>query len=105
MTTPVSFADFDFVRKLVYEHSAIALDDSKDYLVEARLAPVAQREGMRSVTELVRSLRDRRQPAARRRDRRGGDERDHLLPRRAPVRRAAATSSSRTCCAPTAAAA
>ena len=34
---PVSFADFDFVRKLVYEHSAIALDDSKD--LPDRVAP------------------------------------------------------------------
>jgi chemotaxis protein methyltransferase CheR len=54
---PVSFADFDFVRKLVYEHSAIALDDSKTYLIESRLAPLARREGLPSVTELVRSLR------------------------------------------------
>ena len=55
--TYVSLADFDFVRKLVYEHSAIALDDSKEYLVEARLAPIARREGLSSVTELVRRLR------------------------------------------------
>ena len=58
VTQLVSLADFDFVRKLVYEHSAIALDDSKEYLVEARLAPIAQREGLASVTELVRSLRN-----------------------------------------------
>jgi chemotaxis protein methyltransferase CheR len=57
VTQPVSFADFDFVRKLVYEHSAIALDDSKEYLIEARLAPIAVREGLPSVTALVRSLR------------------------------------------------
>ena len=57
MTQQVSFADFDFVRKLVYEHSAIALDDSKEYLIEARLAPIALREGLPSVTALVRSLR------------------------------------------------
>jgi chemotaxis protein methyltransferase CheR len=57
MTATVSFADFDFVRKLVYEHSAIALDDSKEYLIEARLAPVAHREGLSSVTDLIRSLR------------------------------------------------
>jgi chemotaxis protein methyltransferase CheR len=55
---PVSFADFDFVRKLVYEHSAIALDDSKTYLIESRLAPLARREGLPSVAELVRSLRN-----------------------------------------------
>jgi chemotaxis protein methyltransferase CheR len=57
VTQLVSFADFDYVRKLVYEQSAIALDDSKEYLIEARLAPVAQREGLPSVTELIRALR------------------------------------------------
>jgi chemotaxis protein methyltransferase CheR len=58
MTEDVSLADFDYVRKLVYEHSSIALDDSKEYLVEARLAPIARREGLPSVTALVRRLRD-----------------------------------------------
>jgi chemotaxis protein methyltransferase CheR len=58
VTEYVSLADFDYVRKLVYEHSAIALDDSKEYLVEARLAPIARREGLPSVTALVRRLRD-----------------------------------------------
>lgn len=53
----VSVADFDYVRKLVYEHSAIALDESKSYLVEARLAPIVQREGLPSMAELVSSLR------------------------------------------------
>jgi chemotaxis protein methyltransferase CheR len=56
--TKVSLTDFDFVRKLVYDDSAIALDDSKEYLVEARLAPIARREGLSSVSELVRRLRN-----------------------------------------------
>lgn len=54
---PVSLVDFDFVRELVYDRSAISLDDSKDYLVEARLAPIVRREGFPSVAELVASLR------------------------------------------------
>jgi chemotaxis protein methyltransferase CheR len=54
----VSFADFDFVRNLVYEHSAIALDDTKTYLIEARLAPLARREGLPSIADLIRSLRN-----------------------------------------------
>jgi chemotaxis protein methyltransferase CheR len=57
VTQDVSFADFDYVRKLVYEHSAIVLGDTKDYLVDARLAPLAHREGLGSVAELVRTLR------------------------------------------------
>jgi len=54
----VSLVDFDFVRQLVYDHSAIALDDTKNYLVEARLAPIALREGFLSVGDLVSTLRD-----------------------------------------------
>ncbi|MEO8698021.1 MAG: protein-glutamate O-methyltransferase CheR [Acidimicrobiales bacterium] len=54
----VSLADFDFVRRLVYDYSAIALDDSKEYLVEARLSPIARREGLSSVSELIRRLRN-----------------------------------------------
>jgi chemotaxis protein methyltransferase CheR len=57
MAEDVSFADFDFVRRLVYEHSAISLDDTKGYLVQARLAPVANRAGLSSVAALVRTLR------------------------------------------------
>ena len=53
----VSYADFDFVRKMVYKLSAITLDDSKDYLVEARLAPIVEREGLMSIAELVTTLR------------------------------------------------
>lgn len=53
----VSFADFDYVRKLVYQQSAISLDDSKEYLVEARLTPIAKREGHPSIAALVSSLR------------------------------------------------
>ncbi|MEO5838346.1 MAG: protein-glutamate O-methyltransferase CheR [Acidimicrobiales bacterium] len=58
MADGVSLLDFDFVRELVYEHSAIALDVSKGYLVEARLSPLARREGLSSVTELIRRLRN-----------------------------------------------
>ena len=53
----VSCSDFEFVRKLVHEHSSIALSNGKEYLVEARLGPVAQREGLESVADLVAILR------------------------------------------------
>lgn len=53
----LSPADFQFVRQLVHDDSAIALDDSKTYLVEARLAPIALREGLASVEELVDRVR------------------------------------------------
>lgn len=49
--------DFDFVAKLVREESAIVLESDKLYLVEARLVPVARREGFESIGELVKGVR------------------------------------------------
>ncbi len=51
--------DLGFLRRLVRERSAIALDASKDYLLEARLLPVADREGLGGLAGLVASLRAR----------------------------------------------
>ncbi len=50
-------ADFDYVRHLVRDQSAIVLEQEKHYLVEARLARLAQREGLGSVPELLGRLR------------------------------------------------
>jgi chemotaxis protein methyltransferase CheR len=50
-------ANFDYIRTLVAERSAITLDDDKTYLVEARLLPVARRAGIRSIDDLVARLR------------------------------------------------
>ncbi|HEX4460923.1 MAG TPA: protein-glutamate O-methyltransferase CheR, partial [Polyangia bacterium] len=50
---------FEYVRKLVAERSAIELESSKTYLVDARLGPVAQRHGLSCVTELVGVLKRR----------------------------------------------
>jgi chemotaxis protein methyltransferase CheR len=48
---------FEYVRKLVLEHSAIALEPTKDYLVESRLAPLARQNGLASLGDLVARLR------------------------------------------------
>ena len=53
----LSPVDFDFVRRLVAEESALMLGEGKGYLVEARLAPIAEREGCESVAELIARLR------------------------------------------------
>ncbi len=53
----VSPADFEFVCKLVRDQSAISLPDGKEYLVQARLTPVAERAGVASIAELVGRLR------------------------------------------------
>jgi chemotaxis protein methyltransferase CheR len=53
----VTAADFDYVRRLVADDCALALADGKEYLVQTRLAPLAQREGLGSVTELIGVVR------------------------------------------------
>jgi chemotaxis protein methyltransferase CheR len=52
--------DFDFVRQLVRERSAIVLEDGKGYLAESRLGPVAKANGLASIEELVARLRAER---------------------------------------------
>jgi len=47
----------DYVCTLVRQRSAIELDDTKGYLIEARLAPVAKRSGYSTTSEMVRALR------------------------------------------------
>lgn len=56
-TAATSSSDFDFVRDLVRRHSAIVLEASKEYLIEARLAPLARSEGLGSIGDLVTRLR------------------------------------------------
>lgn len=56
-TTTCSVEDFEFVRRLLRERSAIAIEPGKEYLVESRLAPLARREGLGSVADLIRVLR------------------------------------------------
>jgi chemotaxis protein methyltransferase CheR len=54
---PVSAADFEYVRRLVADDSALALSDGKEYLVHSRLSPLAERQGLASVTELINRVR------------------------------------------------
>jgi chemotaxis protein methyltransferase CheR len=49
--------DFSVVRKLLQEQCAIVLDAGKEYLVETRLAPLAQLLNLNSVEELIAQLR------------------------------------------------
>jgi chemotaxis protein methyltransferase CheR len=50
-------AEFDYLRKLLYERSAVVLESDKRYLVEARLAPVIRQLGEPSISDLVTKLR------------------------------------------------
>jgi chemotaxis protein methyltransferase CheR len=45
-----------YLRKLIQQSSAIVLDAHKDYLLQARLWPLVQREGLQSWEELVSRL-------------------------------------------------
>ena len=58
---------FDWVRQLVHRESAIVLQPGKEYLVEARLLPMAQQRGLTGVSELVESVRSRPDAAINRR--------------------------------------
>jgi chemotaxis protein methyltransferase CheR len=49
--------DFAVIRKLLQEHCALVLDPGKEYLVEARLTPLAQRLQLASIAELIARLR------------------------------------------------
>jgi chemotaxis protein methyltransferase CheR len=63
----LALAHFDWVRELVHRESAIVLAPGKEYLVEARLLPLARRLGLADVGALVDSVRTRPDPAATRR--------------------------------------
>ena len=56
----VTPTDFEYIRKLLRERSAIALESGKEYLVESRLRPVVRDAGFASISELVESLRNKR---------------------------------------------
>lgn len=49
--------DFDYVSGLVRDRSAIVLEPGKEYLVETRLEPVAQRVGFAGLKELIAAAR------------------------------------------------
>lgn len=53
----VAQADFDYLRKLMQETSAIVLDPGKEYLAELRLGPVVLEHGLNSMGELFHRLR------------------------------------------------
>jgi chemotaxis protein methyltransferase CheR len=49
--------DFDAVRRLLREQSAIVLDADKRYLVEGRLAPLIRQRNLKSLSELLAQMR------------------------------------------------
>jgi chemotaxis protein methyltransferase CheR len=51
--------DFDYLRKYLRERSGLVLAVEKQYLAESRLLPVARRNGMTSLDELIDRLKNR----------------------------------------------
>lgn len=49
--------DFNYIRDLVRERSALVLEPGKEYLVESRLGLLASKEGFPSLRRMVESLR------------------------------------------------
>lgn len=58
-TATLSLDAITYVCSLVRQRAAIELDASKDYLIEARLNPLARRHGFPSATQLVADLQSR----------------------------------------------
>ncbi len=54
--------DYDYLTKFLVESSGLALGNGKEYLLEARLTPLAQSFGMTDIPELVVELRRGRDP-------------------------------------------
>jgi chemotaxis protein methyltransferase CheR len=55
-TTTLEREEFHFIREFVYRAASIVIDEDKHYLVEHRLAPLIEKEGMRSFRHLVSEL-------------------------------------------------
>jgi len=53
----ISSVEFEYLRKLMAEHTAIVLDPGKEYIAESRLAQLVVKEGFPSIGELIRTLR------------------------------------------------
>ena len=53
----ISAVDFDYLRKLMRDQTAIVLDSGKEYIAESRLAQLVYQEGFESIQDLVQHLR------------------------------------------------
>ena len=49
--------DYDYLRKLLKDHSGLDLSSDKQYLLESRLLPLARKSGLSSISDLVQKLR------------------------------------------------
>jgi chemotaxis protein methyltransferase CheR len=57
----VNSQDFEFVAQLLRKRAGIVLTGDKLYLLESRLAPLARKEGLPSIDDLIHVVRSRRE--------------------------------------------
>jgi chemotaxis protein methyltransferase CheR len=55
--TSLALPDFNYIRTLAKDRAALVIEDGKEYLVEARLSPIARKEGFQSLQDLIGHLR------------------------------------------------
>ena len=53
----ISQIDFDYVSRLAHSEAAIVIEAGKEYLVETRLSPLAQKEGFDTLSAFIQQLR------------------------------------------------
>jgi chemotaxis protein methyltransferase CheR len=56
----VNSSDFEFVADLMRKRAGIVLGAEKTYLIDSRLAPLARKEGLPSIDDLIQVVRGRR---------------------------------------------
>jgi chemotaxis protein methyltransferase CheR len=61
-TATLTNDSISFVCTMVRERSAIELETSKSYLIEARLLPLAKQHGFSSINDFIHGVRTKRQP-------------------------------------------
>ncbi len=66
MSPAIQPASYRFLQDCVYRDSGIVLDNGKQYLLEARLLPIARQLQLASLDDLCRMLNDSRHAAVRR---------------------------------------
>ncbi len=54
----ISSAEFEYVRGLARQRSAIVIDSGKEYFIESRLAPLVESQGFSTLGELIARMRE-----------------------------------------------
>ena len=50
-------SDYDYLRKVLKEHSGLDLSADKQYLIESRLLPLSRQSGLSGIDELVQKMK------------------------------------------------